>query len=175
MVAVRFRCSGHDGGEVRPAAGRGMVRRLQGAADMSVAIRQQPATTAQAAPPDNWLDALTKLVPGEVIAAFTAALQIDGVAGSRTAQLITLIIMTPFAALVPYLSVRGTGTRAHPLQYVVRVAAFVLYALASSPAFMAWLDGLHWIPGVLTLVVALLASFVISPPGRTPRIVQNAP
>ena len=135
---------------------------------MSVAIRQQAATSIEAAPPDNWLDALTKLVPGEVIATFTAALQIDGVGGSRTAQLVLLIALTPFAALVPYLSVRGTVNKVHPLQYVVRVAALVLYGLASSPALMGWLDGLRWIPGVGTIVVTLLASFVIAPPGRNP-------
>lgn len=134
---------------------------------MSVAIRQQATTSVAAAPPDSWLDALTKLLPGEVIAAFTAALQIDGVGGSRVAQLVILLVLAPFAALVLYISVRGTATSVHPLQYVVRVAAFLLYGLASSPALMAWLDGLRWIPGVGALVVALLASFVISPPGRT--------
>ena len=131
---------------------------------MGVAIRQEPGTSSQAAPPDTWLDALTKLLPGEAIAAFTAALQFDDVDGSRVAQLVILVVLAPFAALVPYLSVRGTSARVHPLQYLVRVAAFVLYALASSPALMSLLGGMRWIPGVGVLVISLLSSFVIAPP-----------
>jgi len=122
---------------------------------MGVAIRQDN---------DSWLDALTKLIPGEVIAAFTGALQVDGVADSRTAQLAVLFVLTPLAPLVLWASARRSGAAVHPLQYAVRTAAFVLYALAASPALMAWLDGLHWIPGVGAFVIALISSFVIVPP-----------
>jgi hypothetical protein len=130
---------------------------------MSVAIRQQ--TTDQLPTPDNWLDALTKLIPGEVIAAFTGALQVGGVAGSLTAQLVVLLVLTPLAPLVLLYSAHRSGSEVHPLQYAVRTAAFVLYALASSPDVMRWLAGndVRWIPGVGAFVVALLASFIIAP------------
>jgi hypothetical protein len=129
---------------------------------MSVAIRLQAATTAQSAPPDSWLDALTKLVPGELIAAFTAALQIGGAADNCTAQLVTLLVLAPFAALIPWWSVRKTPQKVPVLQYAIRVLAFLLYGLATAPALMAALGDLRWIPGVGSFVVALLASFVIA-------------
>jgi hypothetical protein len=53
----------------------------------------------------------------------------------------------------------------HWLQYVVRSAAFVLFALGSDGVLMVWLDSLAWIPGVGALVVAVLAALVLSPPG----------
>jgi hypothetical protein len=137
-----------------------MVHPLQNGVTMGVAIRQQASDQAT---PDNWLDALTKLVPGEIIAAFTGALQVDGVGNSLTAQLAILCALTPLAPLVLYFSARRGANAVHPLQYVVRTLAFVLYAFASSPALMAWLDGLRWIPGVGAFIVALLASFVIAP------------
>jgi hypothetical protein len=125
---------------------------------MGVPIRQST---------DSWLDALTKLIPGEVMAAFTGATQVAGVGKSFVAQLVVLLLLTPLAPAVLYASARRADVRGevHPLQYVVRTFAFVLYALASSPELMARLGDLGFIPGVGSFVVALIASFVLAPPG----------
>lgn len=123
---------------------------------MGVTIRQNN---------DSWLDALTKLIPGEVIAAFAGAMQVTGVGENPTAQLAVLLLMTPLAPVVLYVSGRRAKAAVHPLQYAVRTLAFVLYALAASPALVALLGREQWIPGVGAFVVALIASFVIVPPG----------
>lgn len=128
---------------------------------MSIAIRQGSAD--QLPPADSWIDALTKLIPGEVIAAFTGALYVDGVADNRTAQLTLLVALTPLAPLILHYSARRIAAHVHPLQYAVRPATFVLYGLVTSPALKTGLDGLHWILGVGAFVIALLASIVIAP------------
>lgn len=128
---------------------------------MSIAIRPGPAD--QLPPADSWIEAFTKLVPGEVIAAFAGALHVDGVAGSRTAQLALLIALTPLAPLVLRYSARRAAVQVHPLQYAVRPAAFVLCGLAYNPALTTGLDRLRWIPGVGAFVISLLASIVIAP------------
>jgi hypothetical protein len=144
---------------------------------MSIAIHQtavspEPALRAilgperDARPPaDSWLDALAKLIPGEVIIAFTAALHVSGVGDVVSTH---LAIVGLFAAMCPvalWASVRRSDTAAPWLQYVVRSTAFVLYGLASDRVLMDWLEHLQWIPGVGALVVAVLAALVLSPPG----------
>jgi hypothetical protein len=140
---------------------------------MTTAIRQPMSPTlAQAggAPspaPDSWLDALSKLVPGEVIVAFTAALQLPSIGDQLTPHLAILIL---FAALVPaalWRSARRAGTAAPLLQYVVRTAMFVLYGLGTDSFLAQQLNDLRlsWIPGVVGIALALFAALVLSPPG----------
>lgn len=132
---------------------------------MGVAIRQ-----AQHAPlvpvRDSWVDALTKLVPGEVIAAYTAVLQLQGIAESFFAQVAIVAAFSPLAPLVLLASARRSRAPVHRLQYVVRTLAFVLYALARSPALLDPSGGLQWIAGAGMFVVSLLAALVIAPPAR---------
>jgi hypothetical protein len=137
------------------------------AAPPGFAARAMPPGGAGSSAPgaDSWLDALAKLIPGEVIIAFTAALQIDGVGSQRSAHLAILVV---FAALCPILlwaSVRQAAAAAHWLQYAVRTIAFVLYGLGADRVLMAWLGDFVWVPGVGALVVAVLAALVLSPPG----------
>jgi len=140
---------------------------------MTIAIRRPvpPQVTtslegAAAAPAsDSWLDALAKLVPGEVIVAFTAALQLPGVGDGLAAHLTILIV---FAALVPaalWRSAQRAATVAPVLQYVVRTAMFVLYGFGSDRVLGAWLGGLSWLPGVGGIAIALFAALVLVPPG----------
>jgi hypothetical protein len=138
----------------------------QTGASPGLALRAILAPGREARPPaDSWLDALAKLIPGEVIIAFTAALHVSGVGDVVGTH---LAIVGVFAALCPvvlWASVRRTGSGAPWLQYVVRSTAFVLYGLASDRVLMDWLGQLQWIPGVGALVVAVLAALVLSPPG----------
>lgn len=115
--------------------------------------------------PDNWFTALTKLIPGESIVAFHAALLIPGVAQDRAAHLTILILLTAMVPVVLWASGRQGGTKAPWLQYLVRPAAFLMYGLSSDAVFTEWLDHLSWIPGVGGLVIALLAALMLSPPG----------
>lgn len=145
---------------------------------MSIAIHSAGASPERAlranlapgrdAPPqsaDSWLDALAKLIPGEVIISFTAALHVSGVGDVVSTHLAIVAVFAALCPVVLWASARRTGAAAPWLQYVVRSAAFVLYGLASDRVLMDWLDPLRWIPGVGALVVAVLAALVLSPPG----------
>jgi hypothetical protein len=145
---------------------------------MSIAIRQLGASprsvfgaavtgTRRTSLPvaDSWLDALAKLIPGEMIIAFTAALHVPGVGNERLTHLTILVVFTALIPVVLWTSVRRAGVGAHWLQYAVRSTAFVLYGFGSDVVLMSWLDKLEWIPGVGALVVAVLAALVLSPPG----------
>jgi hypothetical protein len=146
---------------------------------MSIVIRQTgvspgfalraipaPGRDAPRPPPaDSWLDTLAKLVPGEVIIAFTAALHVSGVGEVVSTHLAIVAVFAALCPIVLWASVRRAGVQAPWLQYVVRSTAFVLFGLGSDRVLMAWLDQLQWIPGVGALVVAALAALVLSPPG----------
>jgi hypothetical protein len=116
-------------------------------------------------PPDSWLDALAKLVPGEIVIAFTAALQVPQL-GDRFVPHLTVLIV--FAALVPvalWRSAKRATTSAPVLQYVVRTTTFVLYGLGVDPTLMKSLGRLAWVPGVGAIAIAALAALVLVPPG----------
>jgi hypothetical protein len=135
---------------------------------LGVAVPANSAAARDASPPrapDSWLDALAKLIPGEVIIAFTAALQVSGVGDSRSAHLAILVVFAALCPVVLWASSRRAGVVAHWLQYAVRTIAFVLYGLDGDHVLLTWLDNLAWIPGVGAVVVAVLAALVLSPPG----------
>lgn len=124
------------------------------------------ATTDEAPPPpppDGFLDSLAKLVPGEVLAGYVAALQAPGVDDHRGVHLAILAVFTALAPLVLWASARRSGG-AHWLQYAVRTAAFVLVAAGGDPVLLAWLDGLRFIPSVGAIVVVTLAAVILAPP-----------
>jgi hypothetical protein len=114
---------------------------------------------------DSWLDGLAKLVPGEMIVAFTLATRVPGVTQTASAHLVILIA---FAALVPLLlrsSAKRAGVAAPFLQYTVRTLAFLLYGSGTDAVLMSSLDKLTWILQLGAMVVAALAALILSPPG----------
>jgi hypothetical protein len=115
--------------------------------------------------PDSWVDALAKLIPGEVIVAFTAALQVSGVGNGIVSHVAILVVFASLCPLVLWISAMRAAMKAPWLQYVVRTLAFALYGLGSDPVLMVRLDKLQRIPPVGALVVAVLAALVLSPPG----------
>lgn len=123
--------------------------------------------TAATQPPDGFLDSLAKLVPGEVLAGYVAALQAPGVDDHRSVHLGLLAVFTALAPLVLWASARRSGG-AHWLQYAVRTAAFVLVAAGGDPVLLAWLDGLRFIPSVGAIVVVTLAAVILAPPSSGP-------
>ncbi|MBK7079110.1 MAG: hypothetical protein IPH44_43275 [Myxococcales bacterium] len=132
------------------------------------APRSRAATdeTAAPSPPDGFLDSLAKLVPGEVLAGYVAALQAPGVGDHRAVHLGILVVFTALAPLVLWASARRSGG-AHWLQYVVRTAAFVLVAAGGDPVLLAWLDGLRFVPSVGAIVIVTLAAVILAPPSPT--------
>jgi len=114
---------------------------------------------------DSWLDGLAKLVPGEVIVAFTLATQVPGVANTACAHLVILIVLAALVPLVLWSSAKRAGVAAPFLQYTVRTLAFLLYGSGTDAVLMRSLDQLTWILQVGALVVAALAALILSPPG----------
>jgi hypothetical protein len=125
--------------------------------------RGVPDETAAPSPPDGFLDSLAKLVPGEVLAGYVAALQAPGVGGQRAVHLSILVVFTALAPLVLWASARRAGG-AHWLQYAVRTAAFVLVAAGGDPVLLAWLDRLRFLPSVGAIVIVTLAAVILAPP-----------
>jgi hypothetical protein len=128
-------------------------------ASVASARRSTPAASRGTTPagrgeprPDGWLDALAKLVPGEAIVAFHAALRVPGVGKSTGAHVAILVVLTAVVPVLLWTSARRSGTTAPWLQYVVRPLVFALYGFSSDA-----------VPGAL--VIALLAALVLSPPG----------
>jgi hypothetical protein len=129
---------------------------------MSIVIRESHDTNAR---PDGYLDALAKLVPGEVIAGYTAALQLRGV----ETVLQQWIIAAVFTALTPtllYLAARRNPTQPEPFQYIMRTMAFVLVAMGSNETLLSSMRDLQWIPGVGVLVVSALAAYIATPTAK---------
>lgn len=156
-----------------------MASRVHSDRPMGIAIAQaQPRTLARARstpdaapttspPSDGFLDSLSKLVPGEVLAGYVAALQAPGVDGHRAYHLAILALFTALAPLVLWGAARHSGG-AHWLQYAVRTAAFVLVAAGGDPVLLSWLDGLRFIPSVGAIVVVTLAAVILTPPAARP-------
>jgi hypothetical protein len=126
---------------------------------MGTSIRQGLASDPARPPPDNWLDALSKLISGEMLVAFDVTRHAPGLSTNEANRIVMVGI---FAALIPlllWLSARRTQTSTPSLQYLVRTASFMLIAVADAiPTRHSW-----------TLVsagfgLAVLASFVLSPP-----------
>jgi hypothetical protein len=115
--------------------------------------------------PDNWFAALAKLVPGEAIVAFEAALQVPGARDSLGANLTILIVLTAMVPVMLWSAGRQAKVDVPWQQYLVRPLAFVLYELASDRVLSERLSGLGWIPGVGAIVIALLTALMLSPPG----------
>lgn len=116
-------------------------------------------------PPDGFLDSVAKLVPGEVLASFWAALQAPGVDGHRSHHLAILLVFAALTPVVLFASARRANARVHWLQYVVRTTAFVLVAVGGDTVLLAWLGGLRWIPSVGALSIIILAAAILAPAG----------
>jgi hypothetical protein len=145
---------------------------------MSIAIRRVWAATGafwhvgrssegHAARPiaDSWFDALAKLIPGEMIAAFMAVRQLSGLGDHRTANFAILI---GFAMLLPIAlrrSAQRAGIAAPRLQYVIRSVTFVLCGVGCDRELAPWLEAMSWLPCTGGYVIAVFAAFVLVPPG----------
>jgi hypothetical protein len=141
-------------------------------ASVALGARAAPAASRGTSPvgqgasrPDGWLDALAKLVPGEAIVAYHAALRVPGDGTSMGIRVAILVALTVAVPVLLWTSARRTGITAPWLQYAVRPLTFALYGFGSDDVLGARLGTVGWIPKAGALVIALLAALVLSPPG----------
>jgi hypothetical protein len=120
---------------------------------------------------DRWLDVLAKLIPGEVVIAFTVAGRLARISDDRGVHLGLVLAGAALCPIVLWAAAKGTGFAAHWLQYVVRSSVFLLYGLGHDPVLTAWLGDLEWLAVLGAPVIAVLSALVLAPPGaRRPPI-----
>lgn len=122
----------------------------------------------QRQPPDSYLDAVAKLVPGEVLVAYFAALRVPGIGGERVYHLALLVVLAALSPALLALSARRIRSSAPWLQYVVRAASFTLVATSADPVLALWPSRLQWVASVGCLAVILLAAAILAPPSTQP-------
>jgi hypothetical protein len=130
---------------------------------MGIAITERRGGEA-----DGYLDAVAKLVPGEALIGYLAALQLPVFATRGVAHLALLVA---FAAATPFalwLSARRERTAVHWLQYVVRTGCFVLVAACVDERLRVLLNGLRWLPAIAAPVVVLLTAVILAPAASAP-------
>lgn len=119
-----------------------------------------------ATPDDDWLGALTKLIPIEVIAAYTAAIKLlQGVETSNMRQMVAWIILAVGAVgTVLYMVAtwdpdpavrRSELAHAWP-QLIVSLLAFGFWAFTLGPPFDAFPWYAEWLGGLALIVGAFL-------------------
>lgn len=114
---------------------------------------------------DRWLDAVGKLIPGEVIIAFTTARQLPGLDDDRSTHLVILIACAALCPLVLWAAARAAGLSAHWLQYLVRSGVFALYALADDTVLLTRMNEIAWLPALGAPLLVVLSALVLAPPG----------
>jgi hypothetical protein len=127
---------------------------------MAIAIRQ---TSDQVARSDGYLDSLAKLVPGEVLVAYAAAIRSQGLTNNSVHHWIIMALFTVLTPVLLYLSSRRAHVSAPKLQYVMRTAAFALLAISMDEVLMSPTSPLAWIPNVASLVIIALAAYILAP------------
>lgn len=109
------------------------------------------------------LDRILKLIPTEVLALYTGALPIAPEVPTRHftfIMFVTGLVMVPFVLV---LDGRATGQHARWPQYVVRMLAFALWAMACSWPFAAWAepDNARWVVALGVLLVPFIGALVM--------------
>jgi hypothetical protein len=118
-------------------------------------------TKAAALVPDGTRDRLLKLIPGEAAAAYTLAC---GFSTDSTYLPITAFFLSAFVLV---LTIRISGKafvppiEPEPLQYVVRMAAFVAWAFAIRNPIGPWFTVPAWIPAIAILFIPVVGAFLI--------------
>jgi len=139
---------------------------------MPVLVRAngQPRAARAVAPTDNWSDAVTKLIPIEVVAAYLAAVQIVTGLESSTSVAVAQWILFGIGALATILymlatwdpdpAVRESDLKSAWPQLFISLAAFVTWAFAIGSPFglLAWYEG--WMGGLALIAGALLLAAI---------------
>lgn len=133
---------------------------------MSLAIR----AANRAGPPraDGYLDSVAKLVPGEILAAYLAALQAPGVDGDLAVHLALVAIFAAATPLFLWLSTRHDEVGVPWLQHAIRLLSFVAIAVGADPLILAELGRLRFVPSVGGALVVLFSAAILVPPAQGP-------
>lgn len=128
---------------------------------MPVAIRQETRSTG----PDGTIDALVKLVPGEIIALHVALLQTPRLPGDANVHVGIVAVLAFLTAFVLWWSSRASDgsprTPVPALQYVLRPAAFVLVALSTDHVLVTAIGDAQWIPAVFGILLAFFGALLL--------------
>lgn len=111
--------------------------------------------------PDDAKSKLLKLIPGEAAVLYTTAC---GFSAESAYLPLTAFILS---GLVLILTIRTSG-KSHvppiepePLQYIVRMAAFVAWAFAIRNPLEHWTSISVWVPALAVLFIPIIGSFLI--------------
>jgi hypothetical protein len=113
----------------------------------------------------GWPEALAKLVPGEIIVAFAAALDIPGLPDRAGVHLVILGVSAVLTPVVLWASSRHASEKAPWLQHVVRATTLVLFGLGADKTLHEGLGDYRFVPHLGALVVAILGALILAPPG----------
>lgn len=133
---------------------------------MSLAITR--ADRADAPRVDGYLDSVAKLVPGEILAAYLAALQAPGVDGDLAVHLALVGIFAAATPLFLWLSTRHDAAGVPWLQHAIRLLSFVSIAVGADPLILAELGRLRFVPSVGGALVVLFSAAILVPPASRP-------
>lgn len=123
------------------------------------------ASVAPEPPPikETDLDRILKLIPTEILAFYTAAVPITPQVPWRYFSFALFLAGLVLVPVVLFLDGQSTGVKATWPQYIVRMLAFVAWAIAISWPFSAWSTGedLNWLRTLAVLVVPLSGSLLL--------------
>lgn len=117
---------------------------------------------------DNYLDSVAKLVPGEILAAYLAALQAPGVDGDLAVHLALVGIFAAATPLFLWLSTRHDADGVPWLQHGIRLLSFVSIAVGADPLILAELGRLRFVPSVGGALIVLFSAAILVPPASRP-------
>lgn len=134
---------------------------------MPLALRSRRPTDAHSsAPPpigETDLDRILKLIPGELLAFYTAAVPITAEIRSRYFPCTLFIAGVVLVPLILYLDGRATHQAASWPQYVARTLCFMAWANAILWPFAPWVSkpDLNWLRSLGVLIVPLVGALVL--------------
>lgn len=113
--------------------------------------------------PDGDLERIIKLIPGEVVALYTAAMAFGPSPPTRAFALTLFLLGVALVPLILWLDGRQAGVRARWPQYVVRTLAFAAWAFAISDPLAPTVSiaDVRWLPGLAVLALPIIGSRVL--------------
>jgi hypothetical protein len=119
-----------------------------------------PASATAQVTADDMIERILKLIPGEAAAAYTVACglvtndtYVPIVAFALSIAVLILTIRRSAASLVP-------PVKPEPLQYVIRIAAFVAWAFAIHNPLQRWVTVPDWAPMLGVLFIPILGTLL---------------
>jgi hypothetical protein len=109
------------------------------------------------------LDRILKLIPTEVLALYTAAAPLTDQLRPTCFPLALFAIGVALVPLVLFLDGWTMSAPASRLQYLVRMLAFIVWALAISWPFTPWLakEDYTWVTSLAVLLVPLAGAYLL--------------